>query len=174
MRTPAAITVTLVVGVGWGIGSLLLQRHLVVERASGADLNPVFRLLADGSSVQTAWPGFAATLLFLVATLRLVLGPAEPPAGRPRGRDWTVSQLRHALRREYRLVRAALLGVAAVAVIDVERALVYGVAAARGVGVASDSLAGTAVEALGLLCAAGMLWLWVTLFRRQLVRWGAL
>jgi hypothetical protein len=174
LRAPVVIAATLVLGIGWGVGSLLLQRHLIAEEASGADLNPVARLLADGSGVRTAWPGFCATVLFLVATLRLVVGPAEPPAGKPRHREWTASQLRQALRAEYRWVRAALFAVAAIATIDAERALVYTAAAARGLEVASNSVGGTAVEASGLLCATLVLWLWVTLFRRQLQRWGAI
>ena len=158
-------------GATWGVASLHLQRHFAAEAASGTHLNLVTRALADGSGTLTAWPGYAATVLFLGAAVRMRLGPPEPPPGRF---PTTASSMRTALRREFRLVRAALAAVSVLAGVDAVRAITYAVAAIRGWQVARNSIGATAVEAAGILCAAVALWLWLEVFRRQLIRWGAL
>lgn len=161
-------------GMGWGLASLRLQEHYAAGAAAGEDLNAVAQLLADGSNTRTAWIGWAASVLFLLAVLRLRLGPPEPPAGRAGAGTRTATEMRAALRTEYHLVRAALWGVSIIAFIDAGRAVVYVIAAAAGSSTAQGNWAGTLVEALGLLMATTLLAIWIHLFQRLLGRWGAL
>ena len=160
--------------VGVGVGALAGQRHFAAELGSGADLNVVATLLGDGSSPRTAWPGWLAAAFFALALVRLWRGRPEPPAGRPPGGRWTAADIRSALRREYAAVRAAIIVLAAVALVDAARAAVYTVAAATGDSVARGSVLATVVEALGLVAAAVTLTLWGLIFARLLDRWGAL
>jgi len=121
-----------------------------------------------------AWVGWAAAFFFALSVLRLMRGNPEEPAGRPRGGSWTVAEMRAALRREYRLVRVVLALVDLLAMLDAGRALAYGIAAATGDSVAQGDVLTVGVEAGGLVCAAGLLTLWMLRFRRQLESWGAL
>lgn len=161
-------------GIGWGVLSLLLQQRLTAHLVSGHDLDPISRRLAAGSSGATAWPGYAAAVLFAAAAVRVRLGRPEPPVGRPRRGTWTAAEMRARLRSEYRWVRRCSRIVAAVAAVDAGRTLVYLVAALRGVTVARSSLGATAAEAGGLILAALALQTWLHGFRLQLERWGAL
>lgn len=160
--------------VGIGVGALAGQAHFGAELDSGADLNVISTLVGDGSSARTAWPGWLAAVFFGLALLRLSRGRPEPPAGRPPSGQWTAADIRSALRREYTAVRAAIIVLAAVALIDGARAAVYLVAAITGDSVARQSVLATVVEALGLVAAAVMLTLWGLVFARLLDRWGAL
>lgn len=160
--------------VGVGVGTLLAQRRLSAELSAGADLNVVATLLGDGSTPRTAWPGWVAAAFFGVAVLRLWRGRPEPPAGRPPSGRWTVADIRSALRREFGAVRAAIIAVGLVALVDTARATVYVVAALTGDQVARSTVVATAVEAIGLVAAASVLTLWGVLFARLLERWGAL
>jgi hypothetical protein len=158
---------------GWGAGMLYLQHRLLEIEANGRALNGVATFFADGSSWATAWPGWAAAFFFLLSVLRLVRGRPEPPAGRP-GREWTVAQMRAALRREFRLVRLGLAFVDVLAMFDAGRATAYAIAAGTGDATARASLVTVGVEAGGLVCAALALTWWMLAFRRQLETWGAL
>jgi hypothetical protein len=161
-------------GVAWGVITLRLQEHYAALAAGGDDLNPIAQLFADGSGPRTAWLGWAASVLFLVAVLRLRLGPPEPPVGRPKDGNWTATEMRAALRTEYHFVRIAFRAVGVLAGIDAGRAAVYVVSAATGSSTAQGNWEGTAVEALGLVVGAALLGLWLVLFMRLLGRWGAL
>jgi len=163
-----------IAAVGVGIAALAGQRHFAAELSSGADLNVVATLLGDGSSPRTAWPGWLAAAFFGLALLRLWRGRPEPPAGRPPGGRWTAADIRSALRREFGAVRAAIIVLALVALVDFARALVYGVAAVSGDATARGSVMATVVEAVGLVVAAVMLTLWGVVFAGLLERWGAL
>lgn len=163
-----------VLAVGAGVGTLLAQRRFSAELSSGADLNVVATLLGDGSSPRTAWPGWVAAAFFGAAVLRLWRGRPEPPAGRPPGGRWTVADIRSALRREFAVVRTAIIAVGLVALLDAARAAVYVVAAVTGDHVAQSTVVATLVEAAGLVAAASVLTLWGVLFARLLERWGAL
>jgi hypothetical protein len=171
---PAArVIAPLVVGVGCivlGAWSLAVQHHFAAETGGGR----MATLLAHGSSVATAWEGWAAAVFFLVALLRLRRGAPEPPAGRTPVEELSLGQLRAGLRREYTAVRVALVILGAVSLVDAARASRYVVAAASGDALARSSLLATVVEACGLVVATVVLALWAATFRRQLDRVGAL
>jgi hypothetical protein len=174
LKRVIAVALLAVTGVAWGVITLRLQEHYQALAAAGDDLNGVAQLFADGSGSRTAWLGWAASVLFLVATLRLRLGPPEPPVGRPKAATWSATEMRAALRTEYYLVRVAFRGVAILAGLDAGRAAVYAVAAATGSSTAKGDWLGTLVEALGLVTAAAILAVWLLLFVRMLARWGAM
>jgi hypothetical protein len=161
--------VTLFAG-GWGVGTLVLQHRLVEMQQHGTPLNPLAAFFADGSSWSTAWPGWAAAFFFFFSVLRLLRGNPEPPLGRHHG----VAGMRAALRREYRVVRIALALVDLLAMLDLGRALTYGIAAATHDSVARTDVFTVALESGGLLCAALLLTAWMLRFRSQLQSWGAL
>jgi hypothetical protein len=174
-RLPPRAQVALVfavslLAVGWGVGMLVLQHRLVEMQQQARPLGAVASFFADGSSWNTAWPGWAAAFFFALSLLRLVRGSPEPPAGRAR----TVAGMRAALRREYRVVRIALAVVDIVAMFDLARALAYGVASATGDAVARADVLTVGLEAGGLLAAAAVLTAWMLRFRGQLESWGAL
>jgi len=170
----ALVCVVALLSVGWGAGMLALQHRLLEMEADGRVLNGIAGFFADGSSRATAWPGWAAAFLFLLSVLRLLRGSPEMPAGRPSGKEWTVAEMRRALRREYRTVRLGLALVDLLAMFDAGRAAVYAIATATGDDVARANVVIVGVEALGLLVAAAMLTWWMLAFRRQLENWGAL
>ncbi len=166
----ALVVALLLLACGWGVGMLVLQHRLVERQQAGETLGAVPAFFADGSSWSTAWPGWAAAFFFLLSLLRLLRGSPEPPAGRAR----SVQEMRLALRREFRVVRAALALVDLLAMLDAGRAVAYGAAAATGDALARAGVLTVAVEAGGLLCAAVVLTLWMLRFRGQLEAWGAL
>jgi hypothetical protein len=153
-----------------GAYSLDIQSHFAAQQQGGR----LSTFLAHGSTVATAWTGWAAAVLFGAALLRLRRGAPEPPVGRGTVESLTATQMRAGLVREYIAVRVGLTVVCAVSLTDAARAARYAVAAAASDSVARMSLAATLVEALGLLAATFVLILWTTTFREQLVRVGAL
>jgi hypothetical protein len=167
----AALAVVIIVGsCVLGAFSLDIQAHFAAQRQGGR----LGTLLANGSTAATAWPGWAAALLFGVALLRLRRGSPEPPAGRAPVESLSAAEMRGGLVREYRAVRIGLALLSVVALTDAARAARYAVAAAAGDSVARMSLVATVVEALGLITATSVLVLWTLTFRSQLVRVGAL
>jgi hypothetical protein len=78
------------------------------------------------------------------------------------------------LRREYVAARLILIVVGGVALADLARLVVSGIAALVGVGGAGDALAWMGVEVAGLGAATAALTVWLLRFRRQLERVGAL
>ena len=170
----ALLGVTVLLAAGWGAGMLRLQHRLLEMEADGRVLHGVPGFFADGSSWATAWPGWAAAFFFLLSVVRLLRGNPEPPVGRPSGKEWTVAEMRSALRREFRLVRVGLAIVDVLALFDAGRAAAYAIATATGDDVARSNLITVGVEAGGLVCAAAVLTWWMLAFRRQLLRWGAL
>lgn len=173
-RHLAVAAAMLSISAGWGVGGLMLQRHFHDAALQGNDLGPLARLLAEGSNAATAWPGYAAALFFAAATLRMHVGPPEPPAGRPPRGRWTATEMRARLRGEYRWVRVAAILVTIVAAADCGRAVSTSVAAATGWQPARQAVVATIVEAVGLVLAAITLGMWLHTFRRHLERWGAL
>ncbi len=163
----------MVLAVGWGFAALALHQIELSQRSAGHPLNPIANLLASGSSVLTAWPGWAATLLFGVSGLRLRRGALEPPGGR-RSSPRSAASLRSGLRREYRWARSVLLAVSLLALADVARVGVSWVAWLTGMSTAGDGLGWAAVEAAGLVAASVALIGWLLGFRRQLLRVGAI
>jgi hypothetical protein len=153
-----------------GVVSLSVQHHF----ASQADGGRLTALLAGGSSVATAWEGWAAAAFFLVAVRRLRAGATEPPAGRTPIERLSLAQLRAGLHREYTVVRVALVILCAVTTVDVSRAARYLIAAASSDPLARASLAATVAEAAGLVAATAVLAVWAGSFRGQLERLGAL
>jgi hypothetical protein len=170
----ALVLLVVLLSAGWGVGMLVLQHRLLEMEADGRFLGGVPGFFADGSSRATAWVGWAAAFFFLLSYLRLVRGSPEPPAGRPHGKDWTVAEMRAALRREFRMVRFGLAVVDVLAMFDVARAVAYAIASATRDDVARANLLIVGVEAGGLVCAAALLTAWMLAFRRQLESWGAL
>jgi hypothetical protein len=156
--------------IGFGAWSLSIQHHFAAQAGGGR----VATLLAKGSSIATAWEGWAAAIFFVVALVRLQRGAPEPPAGRTPVEELTLAQLRAGLLREYTVVRVGLVILGAVSLIDLARASRYVVAAATGDSLARTSLAATLVEACGLVVAAVVLGLWAATFREQLDRVGAI
>ncbi|MBJ7595434.1 MAG: hypothetical protein JF886_11365 [Candidatus Dormibacteraeota bacterium] len=169
----ARVAVLVVVGAACGVlgaWSLTVQHHYASQAGGGR----LAALLAHGSSVATAWEGWAAALFFLAALLRLRRGAPEPPAGRTPVEELTLGQLRAGLVREYTIVRAGLVIISIVSLVDAARAARYVVAAVSGDRLARSSLAATLIEAAGLLLATVVLALWAATFRQQLDRIGAL
>jgi hypothetical protein len=173
LRAPLGVLVSLLVGlvcVAAGVASLAVQQHFASQSGGGR----IATLLAHGSSAATAWEGWVAAVFFLAALLRLRRGAPEPPGGRTPVEEQTAGQLRAGLVREYTMVRAGLVTLCAVSVIEAARAARYVLAAVSADQVARTSLAATLVEAAGLLAATVVLALWASSFRAQLDRVGAL
>ena len=158
----------------WGVAALALHDHEVTLRAAGASLNPIGRLFADASSPLTVWPGWVAAAIFSLSAMRLRQGPVEPPTGPRDSNRVSATQLRAGLRREYLLARIALVVATLLALLDLGRLVVSGVAAMRPVDRAALGLGWMAAEAAGIIAAAVALLLWVVSFRVQLGQLGAL
>ncbi len=174
-RGPLALRALVVVAVAAAAGVAgdalyRLEAHLDVQRVAGASLNPVQNLLANGSSIRTAWVGWLAALFFIAAALRVRRGPLEPAAGRASLERLNATQLRSGLRREYLLVRLLLVAVALVAAVDCARACAIAIAAAR----LDASVAWAVAEAAGLVAAGAALALWAWWFGADLRRLAAI
>ncbi len=162
---------------GCGVaGTLLVRLHqsLAAQLAAHAALNPLQSLIATGSSIRTAWPGWVAALCFAGALWRLRRGATEPPAGRTAVEELTLSQLRRGLRREYLVVRCALVVVVLLAAVDVARAVASVIAADSGDKGIATTLPATLVEAGGYAVAALVLAVWAYTFEADVRRLGAL
>jgi hypothetical protein len=177
-RGPVALR-CLAVGVaaaGSGVaGTLLVRLHqtLAAQLAAQMALNPLQTLIATGSSLRTVWPGWVAALCFAAAVLRLRRGATEPPAGRGSPEQRTPGQLRAGLRREYLVVRCALVLVWLLAAVDVARAAASFIAAQSGDARVAASLPATCLEALGYALAAIVLAAWAYGFGTEVRRLGA-
>ena len=174
-RLPAPVRVGLVAlagacSIAFGAWLLTVQHHFAAEAGGGR----IATLLGRGSSIATAWEGWAASAFFLVALVRLRRGAPEPPAGRTPVEELTAGQLRAGLVREYTVVRVALVILCVVSLVDASRAARSLVAGLSGDTVARASLTPTLVEAGGLVAATVVLGLWAAAFRNQLERVGAL
>lgn len=156
-------------------GTLLVRLHqsLAAQLAAHAALNPLQSLIATGSSVRTLWPGWVAAVCFAAAVLRLRRGATEPPAGRTAVEDRTPDQLRRGLRREYLVVRIALVVVCLLAAVDIARTAASVIAADAGDRAVAASLPSTAAEALGYAVAALVLAVWAHTFGADVRRLGA-
>ena len=162
---------------GCGVaGTLLVRLHqsLAAQLAAHAVLNPLQNLIATGSSIRTAWPGWVAALCFAAAVWRLRRGATEPPAGRTAVEELTLAQLRRGLRREYLAVRCALVVVVLLAAVDIARAVASVVAADSGDNRIAATLPATIVEASGYAAAALVLAVWAHTFGADVRRLGAL
>ena len=157
-------------------GTFLVRLHqsLAAQLASHVTLNPVQTLIADGSSARTLWPGWVAAVCFAAALVRLRRGATEPPAGRGAVENQTLSQLRGGLRREYRVVRIALVIVCLLAAVDVARAVASLMAAQAGDERIATAMQATVIEALGYVAAAAVLAAWARAFGGEVRRLGAL
>lgn len=156
-------------------GTLLVRLHetLADQLAAHLALNPLQTLIATGSTVRTLWPGWVAALCFGAAVLRLRHGATEPPPGRTAVEHQTLSQLRAGLRREFRIVRLALVFVLLFAAVDSARALASLIAAASDKEI-SSTMPATIAEALGYVVAALVLAAWARAFGTEVRRLGAL
>jgi hypothetical protein len=156
-------------------GTLLVRLHqtLASQLATNVELNPLQTLIATGSSMRTLWPGWVAALCFGVAVIRLRHGATEPPPGLTAVEHQTLGQLRAGLRREYRIVRLALVVVLLLAAVDAARALASLIAASTDKEIAS-TMPATLAEALGYVVAALVLAAWARAFGTEVRRLGAL
>ena len=164
----------LAIAVGWGWAMLAVERHFAILRDAGEGLTAFTALLAEGTSAVTILPGWIAAGCFALALLRLRRGVAEPPLTRSDPAELSVTELRAALRREFRAVGVALLAIVALALLDAGRLIVFTAAALGGDGLARGTLGTLALETAGLAVAAIVLGLWADAFRTQLERFGAL
>ena len=157
-------------------GTLLVRLHqtLAGELAGHASLNPLQTVIATGSTLRTLWPGWVAAICFAAAVLRLRHGATEPPPGRTSVEHQTLGQLRAGLRREYRIVRCALVVVCILAAVDVARTVASVMAVQSGDRQVSTTMPATVVEALGYVAAALMLAVWARAFGSEVRRLGAL
>jgi hypothetical protein len=173
LRCVAVAVVAAACGVA---GTLLVRLHqtLAGQLAAHMALNPLQTLIASGSSLRTVWPGWVAALCFAAAVLRLRRGATEPPPGRTAVEHQTLSQLRGGLRREYRIVRAALLVVCLLAAVDVARTVASSIAVQSGDAQISTTMPATVAEALGYVAAAAVLAVWARAFGAEVRRLGAL
>ena len=172
---PQRLAAALIAVITASIAALFIDNahlHFASEAAAGTTLNPIAKILADGSSLATAWPGWVAAAFFILAVYRLRRDPAEPPAGRS-NETRSVADLRAGLRSEYTTVRIALVVVLSLTLIEICRT-VLAIATARREGTAGTVLAATGIETLGLVAAVATLGVWAWLFRGELERWGAL
>ncbi len=172
LRSLAVVIAAAACGVA---GTLLVRLHetLASRLAAHVALNPVETLIATGSSVRTLWPGWVAALCFAAAVLRLRHGATEPPPGRTAVEHQTLGQLRAGLRREFRIVRVALVIVLLFAAVDAARA-VAGLIAASSDKEISSTMPATLAEALGYVVAALVLAAWARAFGTEVRRLGAL
>jgi hypothetical protein len=178
-RGPIALRglVVAVVAVACGVaGTLLVRLHqtLAGQLAAHVSLNPLQTVIATGSTVRTLWPGWVAALCFAAAVVRLRHGATEPPAGRTSVEQQTLGQLRAGLRREYRVVRCALVVVCLVAAVDTARTIASVIAAQSGDRQVATTMPATVVEALGYVAAALVLGVWALAFGAEVRRLGAL
>jgi hypothetical protein len=157
-------------------GTLLVRLHqtLAAQLAAHEALNPVQTVIATGSTIRTLWPGWVAAVCFAAAVVRLRRGATEPPPGRTAVEHQTLSQLRGGLRREYRVVRCALVVVALLAAVEAARTVASVIAAQSGDHQVSASLPATVVEALGYVVAMGVLAVWAYSFGAEVRRLGAM
>lgn len=157
-------------------GTLLVRLHqtLAGQLAAHVTLNPLQTVIATGSSVRTLWPGWVAAVCFAAAVLRLRHGATEPPPGRTAVEHQTLSQLRAGLRREYRIVRCALVMVCLFAAVDVARTAASEITAQAGDRQLSSAMPATVTEALGYVVAAVVLAAWARAFGAEVHRLGAL
>jgi hypothetical protein len=157
-------------------GTLLVRLHqsLAAELAAHTALNPLQTLIATGSSARTLWPGWVAAVCFAAALVRLRRGATEPPPGRTSVEHQTLSQLRGGLRREYRLVRIALVIVCLLAAVDVARTVASVIAAQSGDRPILTTMPAMVVESLGYAVAALVLAAWARAFGADVRRLGAL
>ena len=157
-------------------GTLLVRLHqsLAGELAAHDALNPLQTLIATGSTTRTLWPGWVAALCFGAAVLRLRHGATEPPPGRTAVEHQTLTQLRAGLRREYRVVRTALVVVVLCAAVDVARTVASLIAAQAGDKGIASTMPATVAEALGYVVAALVLAAWARSFGTEVRRLGAL
>lgn len=170
----AILVQALLLAVGWGFAALALHRRELAFLSSGQSLDPLGTIFADGSSPLTIWPGWAAAALFGLSASRQRGRTPEPPGGRRRAGTLTVSELRAGLRREHTAARWLLALVTLVAVADVARVAVSGLAALVAIGGAGDGLGWMGIEAAGLIAAAVTLAVWVDRFRTEIERLGVL
>ena len=153
-----------------GGAALRLEEHYS-DLAGSEELNWLGTALANGSSIRTAWVGWAAAVLFGYSTVRVLRGRPEPPRV---GAGASVSAMRASMRRELNLVRFALTAVGLVAALDVGRAVVFAIAALNGNALARDRIVWVLVEAAGLVAASAVLTVWCAAFRQQCRNLGAL
>lgn len=174
---PLNLAVVVVVAAAVGVGGVMLvrlQEHFAERLAEGVPVSAAGSLVGHGSGAATAAAGWVAALFFAMALLRLQRGPLEPPASTRPVESQSVRQIRHGLRREYTVIRVALVVLLLIAALDFARALAMTVVVERGDGLLRPSLTPTAVEAAGLLAAALLLSWWAGSFARRLERLGAL
>lgn len=174
---PLNVVVVVVVAAGIGVAGTLivrLQEHFASVLARGGSLSGVQALLGRGSVPATAAAGWVAAVLFAVALMRLRRGPLEPPTSMRPVEAQSVAQLRRGLRREFALIRVALVVVLLVTALDVARLLAMVAAVERGDRLLGDSLAATCVEVSGLMAATLLLALWARSFGRRLDQLGVL
>jgi hypothetical protein len=173
LRSIAVVIAAAACGVA---GTLLVRLHqtLADQLAAHDALNPLQTLIATGSTVRTLWPGWVAALCFGAAVLRLRHGATEPPPGRTAVEDQTLSQLREGLRREYRIVRIALVVVLLFAAVDAARAIGSLIAAQSGDNEIASTMPATVAEAAGYVVAALVLTAWALAFGTEVRRLGAL
>jgi hypothetical protein len=157
-------------------GTLLVRLHQILagQLAAHISLNPLQTVIATGSTVRTLWPGWVAGICFAAAVLRLRHGATEPPPGRTSVEHQTLGQLRAGLRREYRIVRCALVVVFLVAAVDVARTVASVIAAQSGDTQVATTMPATVVEASGYVVAALVLGVWARAFGAEVRRLGAL
>ena len=172
---PLRVLAVVLAAVGAGIlGALLAGAHVALNMATVdvTSLNALQRLLRTGSSAATAWPGWAAAALFLIALVRLRRGPVEPSPGIAAVERLSPTQLRRGLRREYAVVRLFLCLIVLIAALEASRTVATGLDAATSEA-ASTQLGVVAIETLGYAAAATVLALWARGFAAQLRRLGA-
>ncbi len=172
-RLPVAIwTGLLALGLGLGWASFALEVRYGDQFRRGGVLNGWQNLLRQGAPGQLLLPVAAAGLLALVGWWRLAGARPEPTLGLTRMEGAPVSQLRASLRRERRIVTAALRVVFALAIMVACRFIVYLGLALRGSPVARSTLMGVFIEGLVWALTGGAFWLWKGRYLSKLESWG--
>ncbi|MGC1185502.1 MAG: hypothetical protein WBA31_10210 [Candidatus Dormiibacterota bacterium] len=163
---------SLLLGLGIGIASFILQSHFSELYRDGQQLSGWQNYLRLGAPWQALLPVGLAAVLATGGALRLSGAQPEPPLSLRGGESATASELRASLRAERRVVRRAFLVMTGLIGIVAIRWLVYSVLALSGNRLAASTWVGVSIELGFWLVAGGAFWNWNRCHRLRMEGWG--
>lgn len=168
--------VVVVAAAGSGIAGyklFLLHEELAQRMAAGAHLDALRTFVAQAPTPVTVCVGWAATLCFALALLRLRRGPIEPAIGVRSPELRSVADLRRGLRREYLVVRLVVVVLVLVTAVDISRAISFAMGAMHA-DVSASTQWPMYLEAAGFIVATLVLVSYAREFGTGIARLGAL
>jgi hypothetical protein len=166
------LAATLLVGLGVGSASFILQNHFTAAFQAGDRLSGWQNFLRLGAPWQALVPVAVAGLLAIAGAIRLSSAQPEPPLILGSPDKSTAHQLRSAMRAERRAVRVAFLVVTGLVGVVAARVIVYEVLTLAGNQLARSTLVGVTIE-LGFWAATwGAFWNWNRCHRNRMEGWG--